>query len=311
MDTLASVLIRTKTESSGYLMKRITTICLLIFLFESSAFLHAASTAKSVKIVSLNVWYGFSKAPEQKNKALKYLTDLKPDIVSLQELNGYRSSDLERDAGQWGHKYSLLLKEEGFPTGITSNAPIEDVKIQLMGFHHGLLRCQTHGMYVYVIHLHPSNWEFRRQEIQLLLKDIETLPDNSKFILAGDFNTFSPRDKSVYDSSEDFIPFFERLDKQAQGNNLRDSEIDYWHIEKLEHAGLVDVIAKQRKMFQGTFPTKLREDEDLGPERRLDYIFCSPSLIDSCLSAKCLVNSKTSMFSDHYPVTATFQIDTP
>ncbi len=290
-------------------MMRITTLSLVIFLTSSTAFLQAAVPAKSVKIVSFNVWYGFSKAPEQKANALKYLTDLKPDIVSLQELNGYHTRDLEQDANSWGHQYSILLKEDGFPTGITSSAPIDNVQIRQEGFHHGLLRCQTHGLYVYVVHLHPSNWEFRRNEIELLLKDIETLPAHSKFILAGDFNTFSPSDQSVYDSSKDLIPFFEGLDEQTQGNNLNDGKIDYWHIEKLEQAGLVDVIAKHRKMFAGTFPTELRRNEDLGPERRLDFIFCSPNLNDSCTSAQCLVNSETSKLSDHYPVTATFQLE--
>ncbi|TWT61436.1 endonuclease/exonuclease/phosphatase family protein [Rubinisphaera italica] len=290
-------------------MKRITILCLIIFLFESSAFLQAASPLKSVRVVRFNVWYGFSKAPEQKAKALKYLNEQKPDIVSLQELNGYRKTNLEQDAIAWGHPYSELLKEDGFPTGITSSAPIEDVQITKEGFHHGLLRCQTHGLYVYVIHLHPSNWELRRREINLLLKDIDALPANSKIILAGDFNTFSPRDQTEYNSSKDLIPFFERLDKQTQGNNLKNGKIDYWHIEKLEQAGLVDVIASQRNQFDGTFPTELRRSEDLGPERRLDYIFCSPNLINSCISAQCLVNSKTSMLSDHYPVTATFQFE--
>jgi hypothetical protein len=33
------------------------------------------------------------------------------------------------------------------------------------GFHYGLMRVRIQGIYFYVIHLHPSNWESRKAEI--------------------------------------------------------------------------------------------------------------------------------------------------
>ena len=35
---------------------------------------------------------------------------------------------LSEDARFWGHEYSALLKENGFPTGITSKFPISKLK---------------------------------------------------------------------------------------------------------------------------------------------------------------------------------------
>ncbi|MDP7050124.1 MAG: endonuclease/exonuclease/phosphatase family protein, partial [Verrucomicrobiota bacterium] len=251
---------------------------------------------------------GFTKKPERKANYLKFMKAQAPDVVSLQELNHYTPEKLVADAKAWGHPHSVLLKEKGFPTGITSSRPITGVKRTLEGFHHGLLRCQTHGIHVYAIHLHPGNWEIRLREIDLLLKDIATLPREAKVALAGDFNTFSLHDKPVYDRSEDMIPFFKRLDVRTKGKNLRDGQLDYRHLKRLEDAGFVDLIHTKREAFLGTFPTPLRKDEDMGPDRRLDYVFASPSLAASCRAAACIVNETTGLLSDHQPVSVTFEL---
>jgi len=59
----------------------------------------------------------------------------------------------------------------------------------------------------------------------------------------------------------------------------------------------------------GTFPTKLRLDEDNGPDRRLDYFFANKELSIRCKLAKYLVNPKTDLLSDHYPAIAEFSLD--
>ena len=270
--------------------------------------LYAAKQNHNLKLLSYNVWYGFTKKPERKANYLKFMKAQAPDVVSLQELNHYTPAKLADDAKAWGHPHSVLLKEKGFPTGITSSQPITGVKRTLEGFHHGLMRCQTHGIHVYAIHLHPGNWEIRLREIDLLLKDIATLPGDAKVALAGDFNTFSLHDKPVYDRSEDMIPFFKRLDVRTKGKNLRDGQLDYRHLKRLEDAGFVDLIHTKREAFLGTFPTPLRKDEDMGPDRRLDYVFATPSLAASCRTAACIVNETTGLLSDHQPVSATFEL---
>ena len=270
--------------------------------------LSAAKPGHRMKLLSYNVWYGFTKKPERKANYLKFMKEQAPDVVSLQELNGYTPEKLAADARTWGHPHSVLLKEKGFPTGITSSQPITGVKRMLEGFHHGLMRCQTHGIHVYAIHLHPGNWEIRLREIDLLLKDIAMLPRDAKVALAGDFNTFSLHDKPVYDRSEDMIPFFKRLDVRTKGKNLRDGQLDFRHLKQLEDAGFVDLIHTKREAFLGTFPTPLRKDEDMGPDRRLDYVFATPSLAASCRTAACIVNETTGLLSDHQPVSATFEL---
>lgn len=264
---------------------------------------------RNLKVLSYNVWYGFTKKPERKADYLAYVKELAPDVVSLQELNGYTPKKLAADAKSWGHAHSVLLKEDGFPTGLTSNRPITKVRRILKGYHHGLLSCVTHGVRFYVIHLHPGHWEIRLREVNLLLDDLAARPADEKILLVGDFNTFSHRDKPAYDASPDMVPFFRRLDKRWKSNrNLNDDRLDYRHLERLENAGFADLAAAKRKTFRGTFPTKLRAGEDNGPERRLDYVFANPVMTRACRSAQCLVNERTTMLSDHYPVSATFAL---
>ena len=273
--------------------------------------LFAESDAKSseLRVLSYNVWYGFTKQPERKKKLLEYVRSLKPDVVSLQELNSYTEEKLAQDARAWGHPYSALLKTGGFPTGITSRFPIEDVSRTLEGYHHGLLSCKTGGLRVYVVHLHPGHWQIRHREVDLLTRELAKRNLAEKILLAGDFNTFSPRDREQYEKTPDIVPFFRRLDQRWKSNrNLRKDKLDYTHLEKIEKAGFIDLVATKRSRFSGTFPTKNRPGEDNGPSRRLDYFYANRSLASSCKSAVCLVNGDTSYLSDHYPVLAVFSL---
>ncbi|MDC0285132.1 endonuclease/exonuclease/phosphatase family protein, partial [Akkermansiaceae bacterium] len=99
-----------------------------VFLLLFLALIPASSTcaADHLRLLSYNVWYGFTKVPERKKNFLKWMETQNPDIVSLQELNGYTADKLKADAAAWGHRHSAILKESGFPTGITSRFPIEE-----------------------------------------------------------------------------------------------------------------------------------------------------------------------------------------
>jgi exodeoxyribonuclease III len=152
---------------------------------------------------------------------------------------------LAEDAKRYGHEYSVLLKEDGFPTGITSRYPIEDVKKVREGFHHGLLRARIQDIYFYVIHLHPSNHEVRKKEIALILNDIEQLPAGSEVILAGDFNTFSQLD-SVYYAHGRLESFFSERDKKYNERNLNNGRLDYDELRSLMGSGLIDLEAEFR-----------------------------------------------------------------
>ena len=279
-------------------------------IFLITPLLLVANERKSVRVLTYNAWYGFTKKADRKPEWLRYVRSLQSDIVALQELNGYTEEKLAEDGKFWGHKFTALLKKDGFPTGITSRYPIENLSRVTEGYHHGMLSCKTGGIQVYVIHLHPGHWEIRHQEIDLLLKTLASHQLNEPVLLIGDFNTFSARDQAHYQQSPDMIPFFRRLDIRWKSNrNLRNDRLDYSHLQKIERAGYQDVIAERRERFLGTFPTKLRLDEDNGPSRRLDYIFANKVLAEKCIKAQYLINSKTDLLSDHYPAISEFEIE--
>ncbi len=294
------------------------TLLLLTALLACTPVSHADEQApQTLRVITHNVWYGFTKKTEPRYSSWRrWMQAQSPDVVSLQELNTYSDERLAADAASWGHDYSVLLKEEGFPTGITSRYPITDVRRIRDGFHHGLLRCRIQGIWFYVIHFHPSNFQWRIDEAALLKQDVESLPDpNPRIVLAGDFNGFSPFDQSQYDADEKLVPFFAGLDqKSPEARNLNAGRIDYGGLQAITDQGYIDLIAARRSPqlpFSGTFPGQLVNDQDHGTDRRLDYIFVSPSLQDQVVSAAILRDSVTEMLSDHIPVTATIRLSDP
>ena len=272
---------------------------------------------EKIKIITHNVWYGFTKKAQPRYDNWKrWMKAQAPDVVSLQELNSYTEEKLQADAESWGHSYSVLLKEEGFPTGITSKYPITDVKRIRKGFHHALLRCRIQGIWFYVVHFHPSNFQWRIEEAALLKQDVDSLPEeNPRVVLAGDFNGFSPNDRSHYDASPKLVPFFKGLDaRNTRARNLNEGRIDYGGIQAILDQGYTDQVATRRSPelpFVGTFPGALVSEQDHGTDRRLDYIFVSPSLSEQMESVAILRDPCTEMLSDHIPVCATIRLREP
>ena len=300
---------RTKTLPTNSIR---TTKWVLIFSMALCGFLyscnphneHSNQKPLDLKIISYNVWYGFTKVPERKETWLTWINEQRPDVVSLQELNEYTPQKLAKDAKRYGHNHSVLLKEDGFPTGITSRYPIEDIIKITEGFHHGLLRVKIQQIYFYVIHLHPSNWEIRKREISLILQDIDKLPIGSQVVLAGDFNTFSPLD-SVYYSHGQLEPFFDERDSLYQEKNLNNGQLDYTVIQEVMDYGLIDLEAGLRAAsyeFSGSFPTLIEKEGEHGDQRRLDYIFTSQNLADKTTRANIIASDTTLILSDHLPV---------
>jgi exodeoxyribonuclease-3 len=257
-----------------------------------------------IRIITHNVWYGFTKVPERKKNWIEWMNEQQPDIVSLQELNEYTPEKLAEDAKDYGHSYIALLKEEGFSTGITSRYPIEDIQRTMEGFHHGLMRVRIQQIYFYVIHLHPSNWETRKTEINHIIKDIEGLPPNSKVMLAGDFNTFSPFD-SIYYSHGRLEPFFKNRDFLFDEKNLNNGKLDYTVIQDVLDFGLIDLEARLRTSsyrFTGSFPTLIEKEGEHGDQRRLDYVFVSRNMANSVTNTIIITTDTALILSDHLPV---------
>lgn len=288
-------------------LKRYPVLLFFLLLILNSC--NAPNSEKELRIITYNIWNGFTEVPEQKRLWIGWLNEMKPDVVALQELNKYSEHKLKEDAIQWGHKYTALLKLDGFPTGITSRFPIEDIQRTLEGFHHGLLRVRIQGIYFYVIHLHPSNFKMRMKEADLILEDVKTLPENSNVVLAGDFNALSIAD-SIYYIGGNLGEFFYERDQTKEENNLNKGSLDYEVINKILKHGFIDTEVAGRLndyQFTGSFPTALKKPGEHGDNRRLDYVFVSPSLNQYISSSKIIYSDITIKLSDHLPVLVEIQ----
>ncbi|MEM8483994.1 MAG: endonuclease/exonuclease/phosphatase family protein [Bacteroidota bacterium] len=268
----------------------------------------AQDAGQEFRVITYNVWYGFTKAPDRKARWIQWMQHQQPDVVSLQELNEYTPEKLAEDAKLWGHQYSELLKEDGFPTGVTSKYPIEDIHRLREGFQHGLLRVKIEGMYFYIIHLHHGDWEVRNREIDLILADIQKLPVDARILLAGDFNTFSP-DDSVYYAHGRLEAFFSERYKAFNEPNLRDGMLDYGAVQKLLDQGFADLEVGMRPedyTFTGSYPTLIEKEGEHGDQRRLDYVFANQVLADQVKQSYIVADDTTQTLSDHLPVVVDF-----
>ena len=298
--------------SKGVIVLNVAMVSMALFFYSCNPkTTEAEEGASNLRIISHNVWYGFTRVPERKKTWITWMKEQQPDIVALQELNEYTPQKLTEDAQSYGHMYSALLKEDGFPTGITSRFPIEDIRKTREGFHHGLMRVRIKQIYFYIIHLHPSNWETRQTEIGKILADIEALPEDSEVMLIGDFNAPSPLDASYYGHGR-LEPFFNDRDSLFGEKNLNNGKLDYSVIQQVMDYGLVDLEAGFRTsdyVFPGTFPTHIEKEGEHGDQRRLDYVFTSKTLANKVTTAQIMVTDTTLILSDHLPVMVDIELN--
>lgn len=248
-------------------------------------------TVQSLKVINWNVLYSFNhgKATQQ---GINWIKNQKPDILAFQELNGNTAQSLQNKARQWNHNHSVILKEYGFPVGLTSNKPIDVIEKQVKGFHHGYLHCKTHGINFFVVHFWPS----KPQEADHILKKIKPLLDSGeKVIVLGDFNNRSRKD----------IHFDEKA-KQADATRITD---------KFETAGFIDTTHKHDKNATYSFGSPVlipkwakTMDDVIAKHQRIDFIFADEQLSDLSLSGTIMHSDELDMISDHYPVVATFKL---
>ena len=142
---------------------------LLISLFPITSNGQPARKEK-LRVISYNIWNGFEHDASRRANFIDWIKGQQPDILAITELVGFTEKNLGQLASEYGHKYYAIVKEEGYPVGITSNEPITVVKKQVEDFWHGMLHVKTYGLDIIVTHLSPHDWKFRLKEAQMLTK---------------------------------------------------------------------------------------------------------------------------------------------
>ncbi len=297
----------------------IKSIIIFIGLFLSQSIIAQSDT---IKIITYNIMNGFDWGKDtvrQINNA-NWINSQKPDVVALQELCDYTPERLQKEATQWGHNYSVLLKTSGYSVGLTSNKPIQVVEKQTNDLWHGMLHCETWGIDFFVIHLSPFDYNFRFNEANIIINKLKTNALNpEKCIVLGDFNSHSPFDDDIYKSRKEVLSNYQKAEKQDSKNhntknhNLRDMYFDYSVMGCFLSAPLIDVCQKyivpERRY---SFPTPIligkwyTAESSENRKERIDYIMVTPKLAVDCVNAIIWNNFETALLSDHYPTVAKF-----
>lgn len=274
-------------------MKIVKTSFLSLFLLSSA--LLQVSAQKQFRIISYNILEGM-KTDTTKGKArfVDWVKTQDPDILALEECNKFTQLSLEEMAHKYGHPYALIVKETGYPTGITSKYPIVNAHKVTDNMTHGFIVAQIKDLNILVLHLNPHKYPKRREEIDVILSTIAAAPSHKKWIMMGDFNSFSPLDKENYADGK-AVARLKQGNEQFHHNNLVDGQyIDYDVQKRILDFG-----------FKDTGKTMDKENKVKG--NRIDYIYVSKDLISKVTTAHFINDSFTATYSDHKPIIMEFK----
>ena len=72
---------------------------------------------QKVRIISYNILDGFQHGQDKDRMArlTEWVKEQDPDILSLNELCGFTAASLKEFAAGYGHPYSAIVKENGYP----------------------------------------------------------------------------------------------------------------------------------------------------------------------------------------------------
>ena len=284
--------------------------CFLLFLLAIGAAEENQNPhSDDLKIISYNVLYGFNHG-KNINDGANWIKEQNPDVVALEELNGFTQHKLESVAKNWGHNYAQILKENGFPVGLTSKEPIETIEKRLHDMHHGYLHCKTAGLNFFVIHLSPFDLARRRIEAGIICAKAKALIEREEpVIVLGDFNAFSPYDQKQLSNKKEFLQrMIAQEQKDEKRRNLDNGKMDFSVLQTFFDAGLIDTYVKTLDDAQDTtasFPSMLvskSPEEQNKFSRRLDFILLNKKMAQWILKAGVCRYSVLNKISDHYPV---------
>ena len=244
-------------------------------------------------MVSYNILQGM--AADKENGYANFVAWVKaqdPDVLALQECNGFTETSLGTLAAQWGHSHAVLNpNNSGYTVGLTSKYPISDV-VRLLDEpdgNRGAIYAKINGINFVVLHLYPfGKWpqdtgaagtgeDYRVGEITKYLDNtIRKYPEEPSWLMMGDFNSTSPYDKAYTTGSWEY---------RAQNEILA--------------SGYLDLVHEAHSTFQGSTQGG----------NRIDFIFGSKAMASNVVSADILKDEFTlSGVSDHYPVCTVFRI---
>mgnify|MGYP000923699853 CR=1 FL=1 len=260
---------------------------------------------QKVKILSYNVLYGL-KDSVNTERYKQFVSQLDPDIVATQEMNGWTQKTLEKLAGSYGHPYALQSKEEGFPVSLSSKTPLVNFKKVTENMWHAYIYAKVKDIHIFVIHFSPFSYAKRLEEVDNILAQVNELPQDEPILIMGDFNSLSRADQLQY--GEDLLASMKNSEQQhAHIRNLNNGQIDYSVLDKLQQAGFKDSYYLTHKEFTGSVPTFKDDNGNIkesnkGISKRIDFLWCNPVAAKLVTKSEVVKDELSHYISDHYPI---------
>ncbi len=266
------------------------------------------SPKTGLTVLSYNVQDGFEwKKKENMERFTEWVSQLDPDVIVYQELVSFKHADLTSLAKTYGHDFSVLLKEDGYPTGITSKQEIKNIERVLITSKkttyrvHGYINAETSGLNIFAVHFSSQSNDLVVEEAEHVIAQAKLKNANGPVLISGDFNSISPTDERLLGSK-----FW-----TASMQKYRPARVpfDYRAMRLFEESGFKDAaMLNGNPYYKASFPTRTDyiSADFLG--FRLDYSYLSDQLSQQCDYAEILQDPYTDVASDHYPVLMHFDL---
>lgn len=273
----------------------------------------ANAQERTLKLISYNVYWGMKQdTTAHKTKFTQWFKEQNPDIVALQEVNGFTQQQIQEFAESYDHPYAIIVREPAadgaisFPVALTSKYPIVNVRRIVDNMIHGLIVAEIEGHHFMVTHFHPFSAVKRGHEIDLVLATASSGSPQEKWLLMGDLNSVSPLDKSEYDNGLVLNHIRQDMKKKPHNQNLINNELDYNVQQKVLDAGFIDAFKEFHPAFEASAPTKLFYDQSKFP-LRYDYLYVNSAMQNDLVKCDIIKDAFTDIYSDHYPVVLLFK----
>ncbi|SJZ48971.1 exodeoxyribonuclease-3 [Chitinophaga eiseniae] len=257
-----------------------------------------AQAQAPLRVLSYNILEGMvTDTTKGKEVFVQWVKQFNPDMVALQECNKFTQKTLEELAATWGHPYAVIVKENGYPTGLTSRYPITNIQKVTENMTHGFIMANVLDYNIVVLHLNPHKFRKRREEIANILANIAQKKDKHGWVLMGDFNSNTPLDMARLDTNRIKAAHLNAVKKNPKIENLEDGSIDFKVQQHLLDAGFVDALYAYDRAERAT-----GGKDTIRSKSRIDYIYLSKDLAKKVKTCHFIYDDFTAKYSDHRPV---------
>lgn len=252
----------------------------------------------TVRLISYNILEGMKNdRANNYDNFVAWVKSYDPDVLALQEANGFSQEKLEALAARFGHKYVVTNPKasDNYPVALTSKFPIEVRRRVTLHVSHGAIFAKIKDFNIVVAHFWPqSYWHqqgdglgnaCRLQETNIILDSSKRkYPTEPNWLFVGDFNSVSRKD-------------------YAPGTTNQNFEVT----NTIEGAGFTDAIHYKYGYKENNYLENGSVTYDFRyPARRIDFVFGTLPLLRKVVKAQPVYDEFTEKYSDHPPMLLEF-----